>query len=157
MSDQTLKPCPFCGGKAKYQEMYWYEGNSSGEYVFCTKCRVQNQRKLRVDDPHPITAWNTRATPTPPADDVEAVAMAIGEILNNQSSDDIRADEVATAAIAAMSTRQTDRIAALESEVKRLRGLVKRAEVFVPVGHYSWHDDARGSRYEHVGNARKER
>jgi len=52
---------------------------------------------------------------------------------------------VDTAAIAAMPTRQTDRIAALESEVERLRGLVKRARKLIPVGHLAWHDATRNA------------
>jgi Lar family restriction alleviation protein len=38
---KRLKPCPFCGGKAKYREIEAVEidtPNAGAEYIECTKC-----------------------------------------------------------------------------------------------------------------------
>ena len=59
-----LKPCPFCGGKAKYVYQMPYNA------VKCTKCKVFG--KTIVDSyeqqdgkQEAIEAWNNRAVKTP--------------------------------------------------------------------------------------------
>lgn len=34
--DDELKPCPFCGGKAKYDDNFYKNG--TGHYVYCENC-----------------------------------------------------------------------------------------------------------------------
>lgn len=53
MENRELKPCPFCGGEARY-----YEGDRDCHGVTCTKCTVKiygyaNRRASK-------RAWNRR-------------------------------------------------------------------------------------------------
>ncbi len=52
-----LKPCPFCGGKADY------DNNESGlEWVYCTECGATGESfwmSIDVTD-QAIKAWNNR-------------------------------------------------------------------------------------------------
>ncbi len=62
MSDEGLKPCPFCGGKAELTE--WHGGNeySHGWWVICEECGVYadfHTSEKRVA----IKAWNERSEP----------------------------------------------------------------------------------------------
>lgn len=50
-----LKPCPFCGGKAK-KEIGEYKGDC---LVHCTKCRCSIISHVNVGIA--IKAWNTRS------------------------------------------------------------------------------------------------
>lgn len=53
-----LKPCPFCGEKAKaYHEESWAHGE--GYYVSCTNCGVR-QWWLFNFEADAIEAWNRR-------------------------------------------------------------------------------------------------
>ena len=46
-----LKPCPFCGGKARLDiDLEWY-------YVYCTKCQAQVEGDWRAEA---IKMWNRR-------------------------------------------------------------------------------------------------
>lgn len=56
-----LKPCPFCGGKAKIR----YETELSGFFVECLKCLASSAISLEVgkgEDAklHAIESWNCR-------------------------------------------------------------------------------------------------
>ncbi|HIE5244287.1 TPA: Lar family restriction alleviation protein [Proteus mirabilis] len=48
---QKLKPCPFCGGKAKITGYLLYE-------IKCGRCRVTLPQRYESDA---IAAWNRRA------------------------------------------------------------------------------------------------
>lgn len=59
MTDETLKPCPFCGGEGMFVEEHQAHWR-----VACSQCGVRHPH-LEVRNPNPrpalITAWNTRA------------------------------------------------------------------------------------------------
>jgi Lar family restriction alleviation protein len=66
MSEQSLKPCPFCGGAAQFQSIPNEDGDpqAGGEYVECSQC--QNCTNLvfpLMDDVKRELAerWNRRA------------------------------------------------------------------------------------------------
>ena len=75
MSDETLKPCPFCQGDAKLikADRPSYTPHSEGWYVMC-KCGASlgfhgndNEYNTYGDFPHElcaIQAWNTRSVGT---------------------------------------------------------------------------------------------
>ena len=52
MTDDKLKPCPFCGGKAMINGITLV-------YIKCTKCGVETVGYREEDEA--ITAWNRRA------------------------------------------------------------------------------------------------
>ena len=52
MSDIELKPCPFCGGKAKCIEYYGLF------HVICCDCYIAGRDRPSIDGA--IEAWNTR-------------------------------------------------------------------------------------------------
>lgn len=52
-----LKPCPFCGGEAKYMETM--EGIFISRFVTCTKCGIETKRNYPRKN-GAIKAWNTR-------------------------------------------------------------------------------------------------
>lgn len=54
----TLKPCPFCGGKAKI-DTYRIIGDNHELMVFCTECAIRTQLMLNLDDV--VAKWNSRA------------------------------------------------------------------------------------------------
>ena len=58
-TEQGLKPCPFCGGKASLND------NSSCSYVHCEKCGATgesfNMSKKYRSDEKAAEAWNRRA------------------------------------------------------------------------------------------------
>jgi hypothetical protein len=64
MDEEELKPCPFCGGKAKFYE------KPVGKYiVVCTECGACNVKKGEWDGfsfytsiPDAKKAWNQRVT-----------------------------------------------------------------------------------------------
>ncbi|MFM1991302.1 MAG: hypothetical protein RJA99_4259 [Pseudomonadota bacterium] len=64
MSDE-LKPCPFCGGKA-----FFDQEDGGGHFVMCDRCSAStNLRYACGDDPRPLLAeqWNRRTNPTAPS------------------------------------------------------------------------------------------
>jgi hypothetical protein len=59
MSEQKLKPCPFCGGKAEF------EVTVTENAVRCTLCRakiVRSNRKSKASETSSIQFWNARLT-----------------------------------------------------------------------------------------------
>ena len=58
-TEQGLKPCPFCGGKASLND------NSSCSYVHCEKCGATgesfNMSKKYSSDEKAAEAWNRRS------------------------------------------------------------------------------------------------
>lgn len=71
MSDERIKPCPFCGGEAEIKWVPWTEiGKSSGAYVLnvnhSPQCFIRNADGLidgRMTDSckeRIIATWNTR-------------------------------------------------------------------------------------------------
>lgn len=51
---EVLKPCPFCGGNAKW-EMY---------HIVCTRCKGSMGFDASQDSPvHTLASWNTRTNP----------------------------------------------------------------------------------------------
>ena len=52
-----LKPCPFCGGEAKYMNIT--EGIFISRFVTCTKCGIETKRNY-FRRGEAIKAWNTR-------------------------------------------------------------------------------------------------
>ena len=62
-----LKPCPFCGGKAKFSEDKDYQIYS----VNCTECDAgTNSYGIKRDA---IDAWNKRIEPTFTPDELDAI------------------------------------------------------------------------------------
>ena len=57
-----LKPCPFCGGKAKLRETT-YGDNIDAYVVYCTnrECEVWPSTRYRRFRSEAIEAWNRRA------------------------------------------------------------------------------------------------
>lgn len=62
----ALKPCPFCGGEACYQDGYPYN------IVKCISCGA---RSFTREDA--IAAWNTRPSSSAPVEQREAVARMV--------------------------------------------------------------------------------
>lgn len=54
MSEEELKPCPFCGGSP---EIISDKSNES-HYISCLDCRASTMYSYKIDI---IKAWNTRA------------------------------------------------------------------------------------------------
>jgi Lar family restriction alleviation protein len=66
VSEQSLKPCPFCGGAAQFQSIPNEDGNpqAGGEYVECSQCQsCTNLVFPLMDDVKRELAgrWNRRA------------------------------------------------------------------------------------------------
>ncbi len=53
MTEPKLKPCPFCGGEAEYDEDFFGRA-----YIQCSNCEAHLQDKKAYQDC--IEAWNTR-------------------------------------------------------------------------------------------------
>ena len=68
MSEQKLKPCPFCGGEAMVVKMGY------PHFVYCTSCGAKVHK---WDIERSVDAWNRRSID---ADIVEAVKRAIREL-----------------------------------------------------------------------------
>lgn len=74
---QTLKPCPFCGGRASHRQ---FTGNGFTlprvEYteVRCDKCEISTgpHQLLHHNGDRPLAAWNTR--PAAPVEGLETIA-----------------------------------------------------------------------------------
>lgn len=57
MSENELKPCPFCGGEAVVKPDYRYQ---TSRYICeCLSCGVENARVFDSEEDS-IKAWNTR-------------------------------------------------------------------------------------------------
>mgnify|MGYP003303110148 CR=1 FL=1 len=60
-----LKPCPFCGGEAKW----YYHGTTEGGFVLCTKCEASTNifdEQHNEEDCKAVAfeAWNRRVGDT---------------------------------------------------------------------------------------------
>ena len=72
MSDK-LKPCPFCGGEAKFFEDKGYQIYS----VTCTECDAgTNAYGIEQDA---IDAWNSRVQPTFTPDELDAIRRNVSD------------------------------------------------------------------------------
>lgn len=58
MSDTELKPCPFCGGKARFVVMNNIQGVIVG-HIKCTECEV-NQGRNNLTKELASNMWNRR-------------------------------------------------------------------------------------------------
>lgn len=63
---EALKPCPFCGGEAMI-------GGGGDHNVMCLLCPASVVGDTEAEA---IAAWNTRATPSPSTDTLDAKAVA---------------------------------------------------------------------------------
>lgn len=66
---EKLKPCPFCGGKARLEAIDFdddYPTNLSEViwWVMCTKCGAHTDEYSTPTEAEAIAAWNTRAERT---------------------------------------------------------------------------------------------
>ena len=59
MTDDKLKPCPFCGGKA---DLHWHWSDCWG--TICLSCCIEGPIPKQDTEAEAITAWNQRATDT---------------------------------------------------------------------------------------------
>ena len=128
--DETLKPCPFCGGEADYHSEKGPTGEVYG-WVGCNQCDAMSchtdTRSMQPEETHPIDAWNTRAdaAPTPKADEVEAVARALAKANRIEICDSAQYAyssfrEPALAAIAALDAARGDPVARLIAHMKTI-------------------------------------
>ena len=68
-----LKPCPFCGGEAKFFEDKGYQIYS----VTCTECDAgTNAYGIEQDA---IDAWNSRVQPTFTPDELDAIRRNVSD------------------------------------------------------------------------------
>lgn len=76
MSEQKLKPCPFCGGKANVVDVYPY-------WVYCKRCgsRISAWTKYLEDS---VDAWNRREIDTNIA---ETIKQAIRDLFEGAETD----------------------------------------------------------------------
>lgn len=127
-----LKPCPFCGGEA---ELHYDRGPTGERYAWvgCNQCDVMSGHvdvaSMMPEETHPITAWNTRATPVVKqsltADVTEADKRLFIAIADKSDHDDeIMAGHHFTWEVAEIARY---RIAAYEAG--RVAGLEEAAEV----------------------------
>lgn len=79
--DIELKPCPFCGGKAKCIEYYGLF------HVICCDCYIAGRDRPSIDGA--IDAWNTR----PFEDALRAENKRLREVLE-RISDEFEKDEI---------------------------------------------------------------
>ena len=64
--NDSLKPCPFCGGEAFFSERVEY-----GVKVVCKNCWTES--KFYHDKIDAIIAWNSRVQPTFTPDELDAI------------------------------------------------------------------------------------
>lgn len=82
---EGLRACPFCNAAAA---VFWYDGFPQ---VRCDECGAATGMFTTGDERDAITAWNTRATPTPPIEgrdaDVERDVRIILQAVADADSD----------------------------------------------------------------------
>lgn len=59
MSDETLKPCPFCGGEAEMCHVTQLWEPRDAYWVKCKNCRISGTH--HTTEAEAIAAWNSRA------------------------------------------------------------------------------------------------
>ena len=59
---ETLKPCPFCGGKAERIDIADGE-NAGGSCIACTKCQASSNVEFEFKENF-VSNWNRRVEPT---------------------------------------------------------------------------------------------
>ena len=60
---EELKPCPFCGGDARYNRITYHTVIANESHiVFCAKCGASTQKYKTKQEA--IAAWNKRAAET---------------------------------------------------------------------------------------------
>ena len=57
MTEQKLKPCPFCGGEAEV----WVSNITEREVIYCEVC---DARIMKPNEQEAIASWNKRVPPT---------------------------------------------------------------------------------------------
>ena len=63
ISDQDLKPCPFCGGKAQFVKL----GEAENEYDICCAtfdCYLESGADWRLTKEELFQMWDRRKEPT---------------------------------------------------------------------------------------------
>ena len=59
MNDE-LKPCPFCGGEARFARGFNYGELGSIRWVYCSKCGAMTRSDFHKTKEDAAVAWNTR-------------------------------------------------------------------------------------------------
>lgn len=62
MSEQKLKPCPFCGGEAKVVRFYGPREKEVGCAIVCEDCLANFHQEESCCAEENIKAWNKRAS-----------------------------------------------------------------------------------------------
>lgn len=91
MSDEQLKPCPFCGGEARYMLA---DVDDDGYCVECTQCWASSRVHLSLkDDARPIVAaaWNRRV-PQAGSVPVEAIQQCMEDLITYQMGNPFMVD-----------------------------------------------------------------
>lgn len=83
MSDQELKPCPFCGGQAKIDIL---ERKSYKHAVRCSNCGISTKGTAYKNDFFNAAEWNTR-TPDPMPEELAGALEEIARCLSHGLQD----------------------------------------------------------------------
>jgi Lar family restriction alleviation protein len=78
MTDEVLKPCPFCGPGNSIPGV-WFDDTTNAYRVSCGRCGSGTGFKPRWTEADAAEAWNTRALASRPQPSVEEVATLIDD------------------------------------------------------------------------------